>query len=425
MANVKISSFGNMTTPLTGAELVTGLKTGANKNATTQDIANLANSPFVYVGSTPRCSYPSIPDAITAGETNLYVITDIAVTSDCTFSGNLEIRVANDVEITFTDASIIAATGVEASIVFNLDGACSWIFDSFTSDRTVINLDNSAPSLPSGVSGQLFIFNNSSATFNIKPVSNRIGSASLFYMERVLYLPPLNAGSYFDLENANIGLLIIIGSGTAGQIALKVASGGVIQQVILAGSFDASEYVIDGQNALTIKSIFNSTPTATAHIYAKNSNIFNVSGQDTHIHIESDGYQMASLNNSSAVIYYPLGTGANVAINNCSVAGFNDTGLVSGRAQINNCYFPTYPTFSAVNGDVDYNISNSQATTGWQSTLSFMKFNNCTAGNLSTAGTTATFVIGASSDSVQISNCLSDDTIIDNGTNSSYSYKIF
>jgi hypothetical protein len=390
------------------------------------DLFEQIQAPWVYVGTAPNCQYLSIPDAVADGKLRLYVITDIDVLVDCTFSGFLDIRVAGGVTITWTNASIIGATGVNAAITFSYDGVCTWQFNNFTADRTVINLDNILPSPPSGVRGAWFLVNNSNPAFNIKPVSNRIGSDHLFYIENIVYIPPLNTGSYFDMEVFQADSFVAVGQQTSGQTALKVASGGSILTLYLAGDFNSSDYVVEGNNALNIDNCINKTPSSSTKIYLKNSSISGISGiSDLGLHLESAGHQASSVINSYAFNFFATGTNAFVSAINCSIAGFNDSGLLSGKATISNCYFPIFPTFSAVNGSVDYSISNSQAVAGFQSTLSFMKFSNCTAGDLANPGTSATFIIGASSDSVQIVNCIADDTIIDNGTSSAYSYKIF
>jgi hypothetical protein len=430
MAGKNLSEVTTFGTAITADDLFymvdSSLSTLSDRKVKGSMLYQQTNKPYVYVGSSAQCQYANIPDAVTAGEHNLYVVTDIAVTSDCTFSGNLEIRVANNITITWTDASIIGATGVSAVIIFNFDGVCNWSFDNFTASRTVINLDNIAPSPPSGMKGYLFIINNSNSSFNIKPVSNRIGSDHLFYMEYVMYLPPLNSGSYFDIEVLQAGTFIAIGQQTSGQTALKVTSSGTIGMLYFSGDFSSASYVVEGLNALTILSCENKTPSNTTSIYLKNSVIQNVSGlSDLNVYIESSAGILSSVENSSAISIFPSGSITNIVIKSCSISGFNDSSLLSGKVVIDDCLFSGTLTFSSVNGAVDYSISNTTINGGVANTLSWMKIANCTAGNINSSGTPVTFNISAGSDSVQISNCIADSAIVDNGTNSAYSYKIF
>jgi hypothetical protein len=129
------------------------------------------------------------------------------------------------------------------------------------------------------------------------------------------------------------------------------------------------------------------------------------------------------LNNSTNINL--ILTDISSSVNNCQLIGFDDSAVTSGIFNFTNIMFSSMPAFAATNGVTNYNFVNCSCDSGFNSMLSFSKWTNCTAGNLASPGSGATFTIPATADSVQINNCITDDTLIDNGTNSSFSYKIF
>jgi hypothetical protein len=425
MVDVKISSFPTDSSPLTGAELVTGLVSGVNTNMTTLAIAALAATADGYttVGTGAQYDYPTINAAVTAGHQQLYVLTDITETVSTTFTSDFTLWIKESVTISFNDAGIIGAAGQALVNIFCI-GSCTFNW-TFTSTNILFDFTAIAASAPANFIGQFLWSNNSGSGISSKPIATLSGSDYLVNLGPSIYVMNDSITSYFDFGAANVDVMILVsGAGPVDTYGLNISDYGSVKSLIIGGDLTSGSTIATVSNTtinnfLSLSTVANPTLKITDSV-AQNGASLNA--QTKILMNNSSAGTQCILNNFRNINLQLNGTNANVL--SCGMASFNIDTATGGRQNFLSCVFSSPITVNNITNQMDF--ASCQFVQGATITsANRMSMSSCTAGDVTSPGSSYTIALGAGTDACYINNCFVDVDLTDAGTANSYSYKVF
>lgn len=380
--------------------------------------------PWIFVGNTSECQYATIQSAIAAGEIYLYVVTDITETVNGTFSGNLFIKVLPGINITFNNATPFVATAGQHEFCIFSEGVYSLNYN-FTSDAILFDFTQIGGSPPSYFGGTPIFSNNSSPGINVTPVKTAPAVTYLVEMDKVIYLMNNSQLSQFQLGYVNINTLVLVNvAGPVDTYGIQITDFGKINNLIVGNDLTSNSIIADVMNT-EIDNFLSLSNTAAAQLNITNSSVLNGTSLNasTLVRVNTDTDSRSSMVLNFKNINLIL-LGYNSRTINCDCASINLNGTTGGYQIIANSTLASAVTLNNTNSQFKFSLC--ELTQGMTITNSFCTLvDGCTAGDITNPGQLYTITLGAGADNCFIANSYVDDDIIDNGTNNSYTYKVF